>query len=89
MYKRDGTPKDLGLRRYYEGLRVAEAWVRAVKICDRVHNLRSLPKSGRGAEHTAQYKKATRENLLPLCATSTDTRLLKAAELLLQELHRK
>jgi (p)ppGpp synthase/HD superfamily hydrolase len=89
MYKRDGTPKELGLRRYYEGLRGAPSWVRAVKICDRVHNLRSLPKSGRGVDHIAQYKKATRENLLPLCTTSTDVRLLKAAELLLQELHRK
>lgn len=89
MYKRDGTPKELGLRRYYEGLRGAPSWLRAVKICDRVHNLRTLPKSGRGEEHIAQYKKATRENLLPLCATSTDPRLLKAAELLLQELHRK
>lgn len=89
MYKRDGTPKELGLRRYYEGLRGAPSWLRAVKICDRVHNLRTLPRSGRGADHIAQYKKATRENLLPLCATSTDPRLLKAAELLLQELHRK
>ncbi len=89
MYKRDGTPKELGLRRYYEGLRGAPSWLRAVKICDRVHNLRSLPKSGKGADHIAQYKKATRENLLPLCATSTDPRLLKAAELLLLELHRK
>lgn len=89
MYKRDGSPKEMGLRRYYEGLRGAPVWVKAVKILDRVHNLRTLPKSGRGAEHIAQYRKATRENLLPLCATSTDNRLLKSAELLLVELQRK
>lgn len=89
MYKRDGTPRELGLRRYYEGLRGAPAWVRAVKICDRVHNLRTIEGGGRGKDHVQEYRRATRENLLPLCATSTDPKLLKAGELLLAELQRK
>ncbi|MCC6573740.1 MAG: bifunctional phosphoribosyl-AMP cyclohydrolase/phosphoribosyl-ATP diphosphatase HisIE [Planctomycetes bacterium] len=89
MYKRDGTPREHGLRRYYEGLRGASAWVRAVKICDRVHNLRTIERAGHGPAHVEEYRKATRENLLPLCATSTDPKLLKAGELLLVELQRK
>lgn len=88
MYKRDGTPKDLGLQRYYQGLRTAPGWVRAIKMCDRVHNLRTLPNSGRSAEKIEQYKKETRANLLPLAASSMDQKLLKAGDMLLKELYR-
>lgn len=88
MYKRDGTPKDLGLQRYYQGLRTAPGWVRAIKMCDRVHNLRTLPQSGRSDEQIEQYKKETRANLLPLAASSMDRKLLKAGDLLLKELYR-
>lgn len=89
MFKRDGTPKELGLQRYYEGLRGAPAWVKAVKLCDRVHNLRSLRASGRSKEEIEKYRKETRANLLPLAASSVNQSLLKAGELLLQELYRK
>jgi phosphoribosyl-ATP pyrophosphohydrolase/phosphoribosyl-AMP cyclohydrolase len=88
MYKRDGTPKDLGLERYYQGLRSAPGWIRAIKMCDRVHNLRTLPASGRDDAEIQQYKKDTRANLLPLAASSMDQRLLKAGELLLKELYK-
>ena len=87
MYKRDGTPKDLGLERYYQGLRTAPGWVRAIKMCDRVHNLRTLPDSGRSAEEIAKYVKESRANLLPLAASTTDQRLLRAGDLLLKELY--
>lgn len=88
MYKRDGTPKELGLQRYYQGLRAAPIWVKVVKICDRIHNLRTLKASGRSDEQIAQYKKESRERLLPLAATGIDQRLLKAGDLLLQELYK-
>lgn len=88
MYKRDGTPKELGLERYYEGLRRAPGWIKAVKMCDRVHNLRCLPTSGRSTEEIEKYRKETRANLLPLAASSMDQRLLKAGDLLLKELYK-
>lgn len=88
MYKRDGTPRDLGLQRYYQGLRTAPGWVRAIKMCDRVHNLRTLPDSGRSSEEIERYKKETRANLLPLAASSMDQKLLKAGDMLLKELYR-
>jgi (p)ppGpp synthase/HD superfamily hydrolase len=88
MYKRDGTPKELGLQRYYQGLRSAPGWVRAIKMCDRIHNLRTLPDSGRSAQAIETYKKETRANLLPLAASSMDQKLLRAGDLLLKELYR-
>lgn len=88
MYKRDGTPKDLGLRRYYQGLQQAPGWVRAIKMCDRVHNLRTLAGSGRSKKQIEKYIKETRANLLPLAASSMDQRLLKAGDLLLKELYK-
>ena len=88
MYKRDGTPKEMGLDRYYQGLRGAPGWVRAIKMCDRVHNLRTLPNTGRTPEQIDHYKKETRANLLPLAASSMDQKLLKAGDLLLKELYR-
>lgn len=88
MYKRDGTPKELGLERYYQSLRSAPGWIRAIKMCDRVHNLRTLPVSGRDDAEIQQYKKDTRANLLPLAASSMDQRLLKAGDLLLKELYK-
>lgn len=88
MYKRDGSPKEMGLDRYYQGLRSAPGWVRAIKMCDRVHNLRTLPDSGRPKEQVEQYKKDTRANLLPLAASSMDQKLLKAGELLLKEIYK-
>ena len=87
MYKRDGSPKDMGLQRYYQGLRNAPGWVRTVKICDRIHNLRTLPGSGRPADQIEQYKKDTRANLLPLAASSMDQKLLRAGEMLLKEIY--
>lgn len=88
MYKRDGTPKDLGLQRYYDGLRSAPGWVKAVKLCDRVHNLRSMAGSGLSDEHIEKYRKETRNNLLPLAASSVNQSLLKAGDLLLKELYK-
>ncbi|MBZ0136254.1 MAG: bifunctional phosphoribosyl-AMP cyclohydrolase/phosphoribosyl-ATP diphosphatase HisIE [Planctomycetes bacterium] len=88
MYKRDGTPKDLGLQRYYQSLQTAPGWVRAIKMCDRVHNLRTLPESGRGTDEIDRYKKETRANLLPLAASSMDQKLLKAGDMLLKELYK-
>ncbi|MCA8916074.1 MAG: bifunctional phosphoribosyl-AMP cyclohydrolase/phosphoribosyl-ATP diphosphatase HisIE [Planctomycetes bacterium] len=88
MYKRDGSPKELGIQRYYQGLRTAPGWVRAIKMCDRVHNLRSLPDSGRSAEEVAHYVKESRAHLLPLAASTTDQRLLRAGDLLLKELYK-
>ncbi|MCA8910353.1 MAG: bifunctional phosphoribosyl-AMP cyclohydrolase/phosphoribosyl-ATP diphosphatase HisIE [Planctomycetes bacterium] len=88
MYKRDGSPKDMGLQRYYQGLRNAPGWVRAVKLCDRIHNLRTLDNSGRSKDRIDQYRKDTRANLLPLAASSMDQKLLRAGELLLQEIYK-
>jgi phosphoribosyl-ATP pyrophosphohydrolase/phosphoribosyl-AMP cyclohydrolase len=88
MYKRDGTPKELGLQRYYQGLRTAPGWVRAIKMCDRVHNLRTLPESGRGRAEIEYYRKETRAHLLPLAASTTNQQLLRAGDLLLKELYR-
>lgn len=88
MYKRDGSPKDMGLQRYYQGLRSAPGWVRALKMCDRIHNLRSLPSSGRSAADIQKYLKETRANLLPLAASSMDQGLLRAGDLLLKELYK-
>jgi phosphoribosyl-AMP cyclohydrolase / phosphoribosyl-ATP pyrophosphohydrolase len=88
MYKRDGTPKELGLQRYYQGLRGAPGWVKAVKLCDRVHNLRTLAATSRPPTQKQSYLKDTRDNLLPLAASSIDQQLLKAGDLLLQELYK-
>ncbi|MBX3458740.1 MAG: bifunctional phosphoribosyl-AMP cyclohydrolase/phosphoribosyl-ATP diphosphatase HisIE [Planctomycetes bacterium] len=88
MYKRDGTPTELGLQRYYQGLRAAPGWVRAIKMCDRVHNLRTLESSGRAKAEIDKYRKETRANLLPLAASSMDQALLKAGDLLLKELYK-
>lgn len=88
MYKRDGTPKELGLQRYYQGLRAAPGWVRAIKMADRVHNLRTLEQSGRERAEIDKYRKETRDNLLPLAASSMDQALLKAGDLLLKELYK-
>jgi phosphoribosyl-ATP pyrophosphohydrolase/phosphoribosyl-AMP cyclohydrolase len=88
MYKRDGSPKDAGLVRYYQTLRSAPGWVRAIKLCDRVHNLRTLPESGRSREETEHYRKESRANLLPLAASTMDQPLLKAGDLLLKELYK-
>jgi len=88
MYKRDGTPKDLGLQRYYQGLRGAPGWVKAIKLCDRVHNLRTLGETSRTPEQIQHYLKDTRANLLPLAASSMDQALLRAGELLLKELYK-
>ncbi len=88
MYKRDGSPKDMGLKRYYQGLRSAPGWVRALKMCDRIHNLRSLPASGRSNAEIQKYLKETRANLLPLAASSMDQGLLRAGDLLLKELYK-
>jgi (p)ppGpp synthase/HD superfamily hydrolase len=89
MYKRDGSPKDAGLQRYYQGLRVAPGWVRAIKLCDRVHNLRTLPESGRSPQEIDHYKQESRANLLPLAASTMDQPLLRAGDLLLKELYKK
>ncbi|MBK9975466.1 MAG: bifunctional phosphoribosyl-AMP cyclohydrolase/phosphoribosyl-ATP diphosphatase HisIE [Planctomycetes bacterium] len=88
MYKRDGTPKEFGLQRYYDGLRSAPGWVKAVKLCDRVHNLRSMAGTGLTDEYMAKYRKETRNNLLPLAASSVNQSLLKAGDLLLKELYK-
>lgn len=88
MYKRDGMPREMGLKRYYHGLRSAPSWVRAVKLCDRVHNLRTLDATARSEENKAAYRKETRDELLPMAASSIHQSLLKAGALLLQEMHR-
>jgi GTP pyrophosphokinase len=88
MYKRDGTPKEIGLKRYYEGLAKAPEWVRAVKLCDRIHNLRALSGSGRGTARIVSYHKETREKLLPLAVDTDNPTLKKTGDLLLQELYK-
>ncbi len=88
MYKRDGTPKDIGLKRYYEGLGKAPEWVRAVKLCDRIHNLRTLSGSGRGTARIVSYHKETREKLLPMAVDTDDPILKKTGDLLLKELYK-
>jgi phosphoribosyl-ATP pyrophosphohydrolase/phosphoribosyl-AMP cyclohydrolase len=88
MYKRDGSPKEAGLQRYYQGLRTAPGWVRAIKLCDRVHNLRTLPESGRSKAEIDHYRRESRANLLPLAASTMDQPLLKAGDLLLKELYK-
>jgi phosphoribosyl-ATP pyrophosphohydrolase/phosphoribosyl-AMP cyclohydrolase len=88
MYKRDGTSKEFGLQRYYDGLRSAPGWVKAIKLCDRVHNLRSMAGSGLTDEYMDKYRKETRNNLLPLAASSMNQSLLKAGDLLLKELYK-
>jgi phosphoribosyl-ATP pyrophosphohydrolase/phosphoribosyl-AMP cyclohydrolase len=88
MYKRDGTPRELGLQRYYQGLHRAPGWIKAIKMCDRIHNLRTLEGSGRSKAQIDKYRKETRANLLPLAASSMDQRLLKAGDMLLKELYK-
>jgi (p)ppGpp synthase/HD superfamily hydrolase len=88
MYKRDGTQRQLGLKRYYDGLQTAPEWVRAVKLCDRIHNIRTLNGSGRGTTKIVSYTRETREKLLPLATETEDATLKKAGDLLLKELYR-
>ena len=86
MYKREGTPREEGLRRYYAALVASPEWVRAIKLCDRVHNLRSLAASGRSTARMSAYHKESREHLLPLAEGATDPALQTAAGLLRREL---
>ncbi len=88
MYKRDGTAKQAGLARYYKGLADAPDWVKVIKLCDRIHNLRTLSGSGRGTARIVSYHKETREKLLPLASDAVDPTLKKAGDLMLAELYR-
>ena len=76
------------MQRYYDGLRSAPGWVKAIKLCDRVHNLRTMAGTGLTDEYMAKYRKETRNNLLPLAASSVNQSLLKAGDLLLKELYK-
>lgn len=86
MYKRDGTPKEEGLRRYYAGLQAAPDWVKTIKLCGRLHNTRSLAASNPTPERVTEYAKETRENLLPLADGARHAGLATAAALISAEL---
>lgn len=86
MYKRDGSPKKAGMKRYHAGLSAAPAWVKAVKLCDRLHNTRSLPASNPTEEDVADYAHETRAKLLPLAKGAKHAGLARAARLLSDEL---
>jgi (p)ppGpp synthase/HD superfamily hydrolase len=58
-----------------------------VKLCDRIHNLRSLSGSGRGTARSVRYHKETREKLLPLAEDTNDPTLKTTGALLLQDLY--
>ncbi len=87
-YKRDGSDKLAGLNAYYSGLKAAPEWVRAIKLCDRIHNLRTLELAGRHQEKVEAYLQETREKLLPLADSAVTNELKKAAELLKETTNR-
>jgi (p)ppGpp synthase/HD superfamily hydrolase len=60
--------------------------VQAVKLCDRLHNTRSLPASNPTEEDVADYASETRRTLLPLAKGTRHAGLAKAARLLKAEL---
>jgi phosphoribosyl-ATP pyrophosphohydrolase/phosphoribosyl-AMP cyclohydrolase len=84
MYKRDGTPKQEGLKRYFDGLKNSSDLARTIKICDRVHNLRTIGKTGRSDDVIAAYLSESHEQLLPLSDCDGSKGLKKAGELLKQ-----